>query len=103
MRRHVGMIALSVLLILAIAAPALAAKPVRGCPNEKFDLMGYTQFRNLSLSVGVPEDLLGAEHAALWDAYDRNNDGMLCIMDLPDTPGHFGTWVFNVIDNTANR
>ena len=63
--------------------------------------MTYTEFRNLSLSLGVPEELLGPEHEAGWNAFDKNNDGMLCVMDLPDTPGDLGGWIFNVIDNTA--
>ncbi len=86
---------------LALAGPVAAAKPVGGCPNPKFELMTYTQFRNLSLSVGVPAELLGPEHAAAWDKFDKNDDGRLCVMDLPDTPGTFFGWIFNVIDNTA--
>ena len=65
--------------------------------------MTYVEVRELSLAVGVPEEFLGAEHRAQWDAIDKNDDGRLCVKDLPDTPGTFFGWIFNVIDNTANR
>lgn len=93
--------ALALLLVITLSGPALAAKPVRGCP-QPFQQMGYQAFRSLSLSVGVPESLLGSEHQAGWQTRDRNDDGDLCVMDLPDTPGTLDGWVFNVVDNTAN-
>ncbi len=89
--------------MLALVGPVVAAKPDRGCPNAKFAFMDYQAFRDLSLSVGVPEEFLRPEHVAVWEGYDKNEDGWLCVMDLPDTPGTFEGWVFNVIDNTANR
>ena len=90
-------------LVAAMAGPVVAAKPSRSCPNEKFTRMDYPTFRALSVSVGVPEALLGAEHLAGWQNIDRSGDGLLCVMDLPDTPGTEGGWIFNVVDNTANR
>ena len=91
-------------LAFAIAAPANAAgKPDRGCGNDGFVAMTYPEFRQLSLDVGVPAELLGADHAAAWVATDRNGDGWLCIKDLKDTNGHLGSWIFNVVDNTANH
>jgi len=92
---------LALLLVTAIAGPALAAGPSRGCPNDKFVLLDYEAFRALSLSVGVPEDVIASE--ALWQNTDRSGDGLLCVMDLPDTPGTLDGWIFNVVDNTANR
>lgn len=90
-------------LTLAVATPANAGKPVRGCPNDGFVLMSYSAFRALSIELGVPEDLLGPDHLAAWNGFDRNDDGLACIKDLPDTAGHLGSWVFNAIDNTSNR
>lgn len=101
MRRIVTAIAIAAL-TLAVAAPANAAKPARGCPNDGFVLMNYPDFRDLSIELGVPEDLLGPDHLAAWNSFDRNDDGLACIKDLPDTSGHLGTWVFNAIDNTSN-
>ena len=39
--------------------------------------------------------------AAAGDAIDKNDDNMICVKDLPDTPGTENGWIFNVIDNTA--
>lgn len=89
------------LLTLVLAGPVLAARPVGRCGNEGFDLMTYSQFRALSVSVGVPEELLGPEHLAQWNSINKNDDKYLCVKDLPDTPGHLGGWIFNVVDNTA--
>ena len=99
MRRH--SLLLGVVLAASVAAPAAAAKPVGGCPNGGFQLMTYQQFRALSISVGVPEPLLGAEHEAAIGNIDKNDDGKICVRDQPDTPGTLGGWIFNVIDNTA--
>ena len=92
------------LLAVALAAPVNAAgKPDRGCGNDGFVAMTYPEFRQLSIDVGVPEELLGEAHAAHWLVIDRNADGWLCIKDLKDTNGHLGSWVFNVVDNTSNH
>ena len=92
---------LAVAALLISSMPALAVKPVGECPNPKFTAMTYSEFRQLSIDVGVPLELLGPEHLAAFDGFDKNDDGLVCIMDLPDTPGHLGSWVFNAIDNTA--
>jgi len=34
---------------------------------------------------------------------DKNGDTILCVKDVPDTSGHLGPLVFNVVDNTANH
>ena len=91
------------LLSLAVAAPANAGKPVRGCGNEGFDPMLYADFRQLSLDVGVPAELLGADHHALWLQVDKNDDDIMCVKDLKDTPGHLGSWIYNIVDNTSNH
>jgi len=101
MRRSLTVLAMAFTLAAALAAPALAAKPVGACPNPGFVAMTYAQFRALSLQVGVPEELLGAEHAAQFATINKNNDPFVCVMNLPDTPGTLDGWIFNVIDNTA--
>jgi hypothetical protein len=89
------------LLSIALAAPVTAAKPVRGCGAA--ELMTIEAFRARSLEAGVPPDVLGAEwEAGLRSGFDKNGDGSLCVKDLPDTNGHLGTWIFNVVDNTSN-
>jgi hypothetical protein len=69
------------LMVLALAVPAQAAKPTRGCSDGKA--------------------LMTRE--AGWASYDKNGDTRLCVKDLPDSPGHLGTWVWNVVDNTSNH
>ena len=91
------------LLLLALAAPA-SARPTRECGNDEFDLMDMEAFRDLSIEVGVPADILFTpEWEAGWASYDKNGDGNLCVKDKPDTPGHLGSWVWNVVDNTSNH
>ena len=102
MRRSLPL-GMGLLLIFVLAGAVSAAKPTRGCGNEGFVIMSYPEFRQLSLDVGVPEELLGPEHETFWNALDRNDDGLACIKDLPDTSGHLGSWVFNAVDNTANH
>ena len=102
MRRIVAPLVLAAALAAVAAAPVLAAKPVGACPNSSFTSMTYREFRALSVSLGVPEALLGAAHEAGWNSYDKNGDGMNCVMDLPDNAGTLGGWVFNVVDNTAH-
>ena len=104
-RRRIGatsVIAIG-LLSVSLAAPVNAAKPARGCPDGK-ELMTIQEFRTESLSVGVPPEILGAEwEAGLRSGFDKNGDGSLCVQDVPDTKGHLGTWIFNVVDNTSNH
>ena len=102
MRRSITALMAAVALAIAMAVPALAVKPIGVCPNRQFEALTYAEFLALSRSVGVPEEFLGADHFAAFQAFDKNNDGLVCIKDLPDTPGHLGGWVFNAIDNTAN-
>ncbi len=83
------------------ATPVIAAKPIGECPNSRFSAYTYPEFRQVSLDVGVPEDQLGAEHAAQFEVFDKNADGLVCFMDLPDNAGTLDGWVFNAIDNTA--
>jgi hypothetical protein len=95
---------LVVCLVAITAAPAAGAKPVRGCANEAFELMSMEAFRTRSLGVGVPADILFTpEWEAGWAFHDKNGDGNLCVMDLPDTPGTLFGWIFNVVDNTSNH
>ena len=103
MKRSLATAGAVLVLTLASALPAFAAKPVRGCPNGGFALMTYEQFRQASRDVGVPEDLLGADHLAGWMVLDGNDDLKACVKDLPDTPGTLGGWIFNVVDNRSNH
>jgi hypothetical protein len=91
----------AVVVAAAVATPVIAVKPVGDCPNPRFTAYTYPEFRQVSLDVGVAEDQLGAEHEAQFDAFDKNADGLVCFMDLPDNAGTLDGGVFNAIDNTA--
>lgn len=43
------------------------------------------------------------EWEAGWAAYDTNGATNLRVHDRSDTPGHLGTWVWNVTDDTPNH
>lgn len=62
--------------------------------------MTFEEFFDLSVSVGVPPELIVHEG---WAKFDKNGDDVLCVKDVPDTPGHLGSWIFNVVDNIANH
>lgn len=102
MRRSITALMAAFALATVMAVPTLATKPIGVCPNGQFEAMTYAEFLALSRSVGVPEEFLGADHFATFQTFDKNHDGLVCIKDLPDTPGHLGAWVFNAIDNTAH-
>jgi hypothetical protein len=91
-------------LLLAVAGPVAADRPARGCPNDAKILTTIEEMREISLSVGIPPELLGAD----WEAFvlaklDRNGDGLFCVQDKPDNHGHLDGWIFNGADNTANH
>ena len=102
MRRSVGSVFVAAALVALAVTTVLAAPPVGACPNPRFEAMTYAEFRALSVEVGVPEALLGPEHLARFATFDRNDDGLVCFMDLPDNAGTFYGWVFNAIDNAAH-
>ena len=102
MRRVLAPILLAAMLAAAAVLPVAAAKPVGACPNPSFEVMTWPQYREMLLELGVPEESLNdPSFEALFTSYDKNNDGLLCVMDLPDNAGTLGGWVFNIIDNTA--
>jgi hypothetical protein len=93
----------AIALTLAVAGPVLADKPARSCANDGKVLMTVAQFREVSLSVGIPPELLGPEWEAFFVRLDRNGDGLFCVQDKPDNAGHLDGWIFNGSDNTANH
>ena len=53
--RRIVAVAAGAVLVMAIAAPAAAMKPARGCTQD-FVAMTQAEFKALSASVGVPAD-----------------------------------------------
>lgn len=116
-RRRIMALVAALAISLAVAAPASAGKPIRGC-SDSFDLWDLLDFRAY-LNSAAFYGSLGSEGQALtpdflelinsdaWlaigAAFDKNSDGHLCIKQGPPTKGHLYGWVFNAVDNTANH
>lgn len=96
MRRIILVTVLCLIALAATVNPASAQKPQGRC-GFGFDLMTIEETLPL-VSEGSPnsvEDLLAA-----LQARDTNSDDLVCVKDLPDTPGS-PSYVRNVVDNTA--
>ena len=90
-------------LLLAVAVPVSAAKPVRGCSADKVP-MTRDAFRDMSIALGAPPEIMfSAAWEAGWAALDKNGDTIGCVQDAPDNAGHLDGLVFNVVDNTSNH
>lgn len=98
---------LAALLTVALAAPVMAVKPVRGCPTQPgWSLISGPDFYAMSVDNGFPP-LEGAELDA-WYAgfygFDRNGDGSLCFKEFqPTVAGAFPPYFWNVVDNVSNH
>jgi hypothetical protein len=88
---------LATLVISSAVPPAQADRPQARC-GFGFELMTIGQTLVL-VSDGSPnpKDVLLAHLQGL----DKNGDNLVCVKDLPDTPGS-PSFVRNVVDNTAN-
>lgn len=87
MRRAGVMIVAVALQVAAVAGPAAAVKPVRGCAPP-FTLTSREDLRKAL--PDVPQDRFDAT----FDAFDKNNDERLCVKQQPR--------FVNVVDNTSN-
>lgn len=99
--RRIGVALAVASLCIAMAAPAvLAAKPVAGCSNG-FELgpMSLEDSLGLKMELGFPPDAVPF-YEALFADFDKNGNGLLCLKDLPDTPG-IAPWVFQLADDVA--
>lgn len=86
-------------LVLALAAPALAAPPQRGCPPA-FD--GPFTIADL---LGQYPEFDAAEFEAFLTPLDANADTLLCTLPFPMNAHLYGEpfFVANFIDNVANH
>jgi hypothetical protein len=90
MRAHLRTIAAcaTAALVLAIsAAPVIAVKPVGRCPNGiqigPLDLDAAIEYKR---QFGFPDEGF-AFFEGLFASFDKNGNGLVCLKDLPDTPG----------------
>jgi hypothetical protein len=94
--RSITVLILSAIALMSAAAPAGAGHPQGRC-GRGFELMTVDDTLPL-VSEGSPNpvDVL----LAALQAIDKNDDDLVCVKDLPDTPGS-PSYVRNVVDNTA--
>jgi hypothetical protein len=98
---------LAALLVLALAAPALGAKPIGGCPPVPgWALIDGETFYQMSLDNGFPP--LEGEELEAWFAgflaLDGNGDGKLCYKHFqPTRTPAFPDYYWNVVDNVSNH
>jgi hypothetical protein len=98
----------------------MAAKPVRGCPPAAsgFEPVDAEQLWDRTVAGFTAEGLTLEEAAAMFGfesveamqeaftagafgKFDGNANGVICLKDLPHTPG-IPAYVFNGADDTAN-
>lgn len=91
----------SAVLLVSLAGPALAVKPVRDCPaGGPFEPI--TRAEALVLAT----TLFGAEAAParteqLFGQYDKNGDAVLCAQEKTGKGRDHDRTVYNFTDNTA--
>lgn len=95
---RLGAVAGTAVLLLAVTGTAVAAPPVRSCPQGG----PFTLYSTQQLTV-LAEALYGADApgavAFLLGAYDHNHDGSLCVQDLTGTDNRVDH--YNAVDNAA--
>lgn len=96
MRRPITVLVLSAIVLLSAATQAGAGHPLGRC-GRGFVLMTIEDTLPL-VSEGSPNpvDVL----LTSLQGIDKNDDDLVCVKDLPDTPGS-PSYVRNVVDNTA--
>jgi hypothetical protein len=83
---------------LASAGAGSAAQPSGNCPPP-FQPMTIAQFTELTVGLGNPHPI--EQIQAVLASLDANGDDVLCVLDLPNTPGN-KVYQFDVVDNTAS-
>ncbi|HEY2965001.1 MAG TPA: hypothetical protein VGJ99_01840 [Actinomycetota bacterium] len=76
----------------AVTTPAGAVPPTADCPPA-FD--GPSSFEQILIDFPPPPDVPLEQIIATLDFFDKNDDEMLCVFDVP-APG------VNLIDNNAS-
>ena len=88
-----------ILLAAAVAGPASAVRPIAGCPPGFID-DAFTLEAALEYKAPLPPE--GVEYfSGYFRTTDRNGDGLVCMKDLPDTPG-IPRSVTQLMDNVAS-
>ena len=82
---------LACLPIAGAAIPAGAVPPTGDCPPA---FEGPSSFEQILIDFPPPPDVPPEDIIATLDFFDKNDDEMLCVLDLPAGP--------NLIDNNAS-
>lgn len=85
MRRILLVLSLMAVMVTGMAAPAMAAGPIGGCPPA-FKLEAGHKFGGLT-NLNDPS-YIGPPLAALGPSADGNNDGYTCFNFVADDPGY---------------
>ncbi len=83
----------------ALAGPASAGRPIAGCPPGFID-GAFTLQAALEYKAPLPPEAF-EYFSGYFAATDKNGDGLVCMKDLPDTPG-IPPSVTQLMDNVAN-
>ena len=82
--------ALAPISVAVIALPVSAAAPVASCPSAFQGPLTFGEILDAYPPSGEYDPI------PILEAYDRNNDNKLCVLDLPEAFGFN-----NLIDNAA--
>jgi hypothetical protein len=88
-------------MLAMVAGPVVAKKPIGSCPNgfapDALDLDAVLAYK---LALGFPPESV-APFTAFFGSVDKNGNGLVCLKDLPDTPG-IAPWVTQLTDDVSN-
>jgi hypothetical protein len=91
--------ATAMLMLASVAGPAFADRPIAGCPPGFID-DAFTLEEALAYKVGLPTGSV-EYFTGYFASTDKNGDGLVCMKDLPDTPG-IPPYVTQLMDNVAS-
>jgi hypothetical protein len=91
-RRFVLVSILACLPLAGAVTPAGAVPPTGDCPPA---FEGPSSFEQILIDFPPPSDIPAEDIMATLDFFDKNDDEMLCVLDVP-APG------INLIDNNAS-
>ena len=91
-RRLLMVLILACLPLVGAITPARAVPPTGNCPPA---FEGPSSFAQILIDFPPPPEVPPEDVLATLDFFDKNNDEMLCVFDVP-APG------VNLIDNNAS-
>ena len=104
--RKLGLVSVQILALLALSTSATLSdgRPTAGCPRgfiDGPDAGGAFDFGSALEYKGELPPLALAYFTVYLATTDRNGDGLVCMKDLPDTPG-LPSFITQLMDNVAS-